>query len=72
MQIQVITDENIEGHEAMAAGVEAVVTSTLAQFSEHLTRVEVHISDENADKSDQRDKRCMMEARPPQNSSFTR
>jgi hypothetical protein len=29
-----------------------------------LTRIEVHISDENAGKSGQRDKRCMMEARP--------
>lgn len=33
-------------------------------FSDHLTRIEVHISDENAGKSGQRDKRCMMEARP--------
>jgi hypothetical protein len=41
-----------------------VVTATLAQFSDHLTRVEVHISDENAAKSGQHDKRCMMEARP--------
>lgn len=64
MQIQVSTDENIEGREAMAAGVEAVVTATLSHFSQHLTRVEVHISDENADKPGQRDKRCMMEARP--------
>jgi len=64
MQIQVNTDESVEGREAMAAGVEAVVSATLAQFSEHLTRVEVHISDENAGKGGQRDKRCMMEARP--------
>lgn len=64
MQIQVNTDKNIEGREAMAAGVEVVVTATLSQFSEHLTRVEVHISDANAGKSGQRDKRCMMEARP--------
>lgn len=64
MQIQVNTDESIDGREAMVAGVKAVVTATLAQFSDHLTRVEVHVSDENAGKSGQRDKRCMMEARP--------
>jgi len=64
MQVQVNTDENIEGREAMTAGVEAVVAATLAQFSEHLTRIEVHISDENAGKGGQRDKRCMIEARP--------
>ena len=64
MQIQVKTDENVDGREAMAAGIESVVTATLAQFSEHLTRVEVHISDENGGKAGQRDKRCTMEARP--------
>jgi len=64
MQIQVNTDENVEGRDTMTAGVQAMVAATLAQFSDHLTRVEVHISDENAGKSGQRDKRCMMEARP--------
>lgn len=64
MQIQVNTDENIEGRDALTTGVRAVVSATLGQFSGHLTRVEVHISDENAGKSGQRDKRCMMEARP--------
>lgn len=64
MQIQVNTDENIEGREAMAASVEAMVLATLGHVTEHLTRVEVHISDENAGKSGQHDKRCMMEARP--------
>ena len=64
MKVQVNTDENIEGREAMAAGVESVVAATLAQFTDHLTRVEVHIGDENAGKGGQRDKRCMIEARP--------
>ena len=64
MKVQVNTDENIEGREAMVADVEAVVATMLAQFAEHLTRVEVHISDENAGKSGQRDKRCLIEARP--------
>ena len=57
MKVQVNTDENIEGREAMVAEVEAVVATTLAQFTEHLTRVEVHIIDENAGKGGQRDKR---------------
>ena len=37
MRIQVNTDENIECREAMAAGVEAMVTATLTRFSEYLT-----------------------------------
>jgi len=63
MQIQINTDRNIEGHEALAAQVSGVVESALRRFSAHITRVEVHLSDENSLKSGQSDKRCMMEAR---------
>ena len=65
MQVRINTDRNIEGHEAMAAHVTGVVNDALGHLSEHITRVEVHLSDENgADlKSGQNDKRCMMEAR---------
>jgi len=63
MQIQVNTDRNIEGHEKLVAHVEATVTKSLSHFSQHITRVEVHLSDENGDKTGQNDKRCMMEAR---------
>jgi hypothetical protein len=64
MQIQVNTDRNVEGREALTREVEAEVQSTLGRFSGQLTRVEVHLSDENAGKSGSADKRCMMEARP--------
>lgn len=41
-----------------------VVESALSRFSDHITRVEVHLSDENSDKKGgTRDMRCMMEAR---------
>jgi ribosome-associated translation inhibitor RaiA len=64
MQIQINTDHNIEGHQALAAQVSGVVENTLARFSDHITRVEVHLSDENIHKNDKKtDKRCMMEAR---------
>jgi len=63
MQIQVNTDKNIEGREALVAEVEKTVTRSLSHCSAHVTRVEVHLSDENGDKSGQLDKRCMMEAR---------
>ena len=63
MQIQINTDHTIAGHEALAAQVRSVVESALSRFSDHITRVEVHLSDENGDKSGQNDKRCMMEAR---------
>ena len=36
--------------------------STLGHLADHITRVEVHPSDENSDKGGANDKRCMMEA----------
>ena len=63
MQIQIRTDHNIEGEEAMAAETTAVLEQALRRFSEHITRVEVHLSDENGAKNGQQDQRCMLEAR---------
>jgi ribosome-associated translation inhibitor RaiA len=63
MQIQFNTDHNIEGREALAAKVRGVVESALSRISDHITRVEVHLSDESSHKSGPNDKRCMMEAR---------
>ncbi len=63
MKIQLNTDDRIDGNEALAAKVAAIVEHALARFSEHLTRVEIHLSDENGDKNGQHDQRCMLEAR---------
>lgn len=63
MQIQVNTDDHIEGHEGLVHWVEAGVNDSLERFSEHITRVEVHLSDENSDKSGGSDKRCLIEVR---------
>ena len=63
MKIQVNTDHNIHGHEATIEQVKATVESTLGHLAEHITRVEVHLSDENAKNGGSTDKRCMMEAR---------
>lgn len=63
MKIQVNTDSNIEGREALVDHVTSTVQHVLKRFEEQVTRVEVHLSDQNGDKSGQRDKRCLMEAR---------
>ncbi len=63
MKIQINTDDNIAGREELAEQTKATVESTLGHLTEHITRVEVHLSDENSDKGGSRDKRCMMEAR---------
>lgn len=64
MQIQINTDDNIEGSEALIAEVEAEVRDGLARFAEQITRVEVHLSDENAGKGGNDDQRCLLEVRP--------
>jgi ribosome-associated translation inhibitor RaiA len=63
MHVQINSDSNIEGTEEVAAHVKGVVTYAMSRFSDRITRIEVHLSEENGDKSGQRDKRCMMEAR---------
>lgn len=63
MKIQLNTDVHIDGTEALAAHVGATVEQALDHFSEHITRVEVHLSDENGGKNGQQDQRCMLEAR---------
>jgi len=63
MKIQLNTDAHITGTEALAAQVRATIENSLQRFSEHVTRVEVHLSDENGGKSGQKDQRCMLEAR---------
>lgn len=63
MQIIVNTDHHLIGSEELVARVQADVTATLDRFDDHVTRVEVHLNDENSVKAGANDKRCMMEAR---------
>jgi len=64
MDIQINTDSSIEADAALVQQVEAMVRDTLDHYSEQITRVEVHLRDENSDeKFGANDKRCMLEAR---------
>ena len=63
MTIQINTDRNIEGREALGQQAEAIVENSLGRFARQITRVEVHLSDENSHKSGTDDKRCVIEAR---------
>jgi hypothetical protein len=63
MQIEINTDGNIEGNEALAAQVSGVVESALNRYGDYIMRVDVHLSDENSDKKVGHDAmRCMMAA----------
>lgn len=63
MQILVNTDNNIEGRERLTAHVTGVLEGAFDRFRDRITRIEVHLSDENGGKTGQDDKRCMLEAR---------
>ncbi len=64
MQILIHTDHNIDDREDLADQVSSEVEVALSQVSERVTRVEVHLSDENSDTKGGIDAlRCVMEAR---------
>lgn len=63
MIIQLNTDKNLDLHEAFSKKLEALLTEELSRFSEHITRLEVHLSDVNGSKKGINDKRCLLEAR---------
>jgi len=62
MKIQINTDNNVEGSDELTQQTQAVLESALERFAQQITRVEVHLSDENSAKGGS-DKRCAMEAR---------
>jgi len=58
MQIQISTDNHTVGNEDLQRQVEDVVESKLGRYGDRITRVEVHLTDENGThKSGDRDKR---------------
>lgn len=63
MHIQVNTDRHVDGSIGLTRHIETILKSSLERFSTRITRVEVHLSDENSHKGGTNDKRCLMEAR---------
>ena len=63
MQIQVNTGNGVENKETLERWADEAIRQSLDRFSADVTRVEVHLSDENHDKGGAGDKRCAMEAR---------
>lgn len=61
--IQINTDKNLSVHEAFEAQLENFLSEKLSRFSEHITRLEVHLSDENGNKKGENDNKCIIEAR---------
>ncbi|MBC3363228.1 HPF/RaiA family ribosome-associated protein [Pseudomonas sp. SWRI92] len=64
MQIQVNSDNHIQSSIRLEEWVRTTIESTLERYEEDLTRIEVHLGDENGDKPGPHDLRCQLEARP--------
>lgn len=64
MHIQIHTDHNIAGHESLSTKLKNHINASLNEFSDQITRVEVHLSDEKSGKENATHSfRCVIEAR---------
>ena len=63
MTIQINTDNTIEVEERHQEYFSTQISEALARFEDYITRVEVHLKDENGKKEGLNDKTCVLEAR---------
>lgn len=63
MQIHLNTDNHVHGDAALEAWVARELRERLGRFGDHITRIEVHLSDVDGARGGARDKRCKLEAR---------
>lgn len=63
MQVQINHDNHVRIGEEVAERLTRVLEGSLSQFADRITRVEMHLGDDNAAKAGDSDKRCMLEAR---------
>lgn len=63
MQINIQSDTSVEKSDALNRHVQTVVETAMKRFGGQITRVEVHLSDQNAHKSADGESRCTLEAR---------
>jgi ribosome-associated translation inhibitor RaiA len=61
--IQFNTDKTISGDENQEDYFTSLITEKLNRFQSHITRIEVHLSDENGKKEGYNDIQCILEAR---------
>jgi ribosome-associated translation inhibitor RaiA len=63
MQVQLNSDNHITGSPELCARIEQKLQQTLKHLANEVTRIEVHLNDENSIKGGADDKRCLLEAR---------
>jgi len=57
------TDKTIDGAERHSSHFTPIIEEALKRFSDKISRVEVHLADENGKKTGPNDIRCLIEAR---------
>lgn len=63
MTIQLNTDKNLTIHQEYESKIQNQINDALNRFSDVITRLEVHLTDENNSKEGLNDKRCLIEAK---------
>lgn len=63
MQIEISNDHTVHVPEDSAERLRGVIEHVLGHLKDRITRVDVHLTDENSHKGGEADKRCSMEAR---------
>lgn len=63
MKIQFNTDKTISGEESQEDYFMSLIAEKLNWFQSHITRIEVHLSDENGKKEGYNDDKCILETR---------
>lgn len=63
MIIQFNTDKTIHGDKKLQDFYTSQIIEELKRYQSHITRIEVHLSDENGKKDGLNDMRCLLEAR---------
>jgi len=63
MTIQFNTDKNINGNEEFTAPYVAQIENEFSRYSHQITRIEVHLSDQDGNKKGLNSMHCMIEAR---------
>src|SRR5438477_2972678 len=62
MQVKVVGDNHVKATAEVARDVEASAETALKRFGQQITRVEVHLADQNSHKRGGSDKQCTVEA----------
>ncbi len=63
MIIQLNTDKNLTIHAEYESQINEKINKELSRFTDYISRIEAHFSDENGSKDGLNDKKCVFEAR---------